>query len=87
MEKNTDEYDIWYHMLMRCYDPKYQEKEPAYKGCIVENYLLNFQNMGKWIEENYYNEYVQKSNYTLENIHQYHNFFYTLLSPFCYQNY
>ena len=39
---------------MRCYDPKYQEKEPAYKGCIVENYLLNFQNMGKWIEENYY---------------------------------
>ena len=52
--KHTDKYNIWHNMLMRCYDPKYQEKEPAYKGCIVENYLLNFQNMGKWIEENYY---------------------------------
>lgn len=52
--KHTDEYNIWHNMLMRCYDPKYQEKEPAYKGCQVEDYLLNFQNMGKWIEENYY---------------------------------
>ena len=41
-------------MLRRCYDPKFQEKRPTYKGCKVENYLLNFQNMGKWIEDNYY---------------------------------
>ena len=31
--KNTDEYKIWYNMLERCYDIKYQEKYPAYKGC------------------------------------------------------
>ena len=52
--KKTDECDIWKGMLMRCYDPKYQEKHPSYKGCEVENYLLNFQNMGEWIEKNYY---------------------------------
>ena len=41
-------------MLQRCYDPKYQKEEPTYKGCKVEDYLLNFQNMGEWIESNYY---------------------------------
>ena len=52
--KHTHKYNIWYNALKRCYDPKYQEKEPTYKGCTVENYLLNFQHMGEWIEENYY---------------------------------
>ena len=52
--KITDEYNIWKGMLQRCYDSKYQEKEPAYKGCIVEEYLLNFQHMAEWIENNYY---------------------------------
>ena len=52
--KNTDEYNIWYHMLRRCYDPKFHERESTYKGCKVEEYLLNFQNMCEWIEENYY---------------------------------
>ena len=52
--KRTDRYEIWYGMLKRCYNPKYQEKEPTYKGCKVEDYLLNFQNMGEWIDENYY---------------------------------
>lgn len=52
--KHTDKYNIWYDMLKRCYDPKYQEKYPTYKGCRVEDYLLNFQHMGEWIENNYY---------------------------------
>ena len=52
--KHTDEYYIWHNMLRRCYDPKYQEEHSTYKGCEVEDYLLNFQNMGEWIEENYY---------------------------------
>ena len=52
--KLTDKYNIWYNMLGRCYDPKLQEREPTYKGCTVEDYLLNFQHMGEWIEDNYY---------------------------------
>ena len=52
--KITDEYNIWYDMIQRCYDPKHQERYPTYKGCKVEDYWLNFQHMGEWIEENYY---------------------------------
>ena len=58
--KHTDEYNIWYNMLMRCYDPKCQEKYSTYKGCIVEDYLLNFQHMGEWIEDNYYEVHGEK---------------------------
>ena len=52
--KHSDEYIIWHHMLTRCYDPKFHEKRPTYDGCKVEDYLLNFQHMGEWIENNYY---------------------------------
>ena len=52
--KITNEYDIWYSMLQRCYDPKFHEKYSTYKDCMVEDYLLNFQHMGEWIENNYY---------------------------------
>lgn len=52
--KHKKEYLIWHGMLQRCYDPKFHEKHPTYKGCEVEEYLLNFQHMGKWINENYY---------------------------------
>ena len=52
--KHTKEYDIYHDMLKRCYDSKFQEKRPTYKDCVVEDYLLNFQHMGKWINENYY---------------------------------
>ena len=52
--KNTDEYIIWRDMLKRCYDPKFHKKNPTYKECEVENYFLNFQNMGEWLKNNYY---------------------------------
>ena len=52
--KLKKEFKIWYSMLQRCYDPKLKEKYSTYKGCKVEDYLLNFQHMGKWINENYY---------------------------------
>ena len=52
--KNTDEYKIWYDMIKRCYDPKLHEKYSTYKNCMVEDYLLNFQHMAEWIENNYY---------------------------------
>ena len=52
--KHTKEYDIYHDMLKRCYDSKLHEKYSTYIGCVVEDYLLNFQHMGKWIENNYY---------------------------------
>ena len=52
--KLKKEFNIWYNMLIRCYDPKYHEKESTYKGCRVEEFLLNIQHMGEWIKNNYY---------------------------------
>ena len=52
--KHNPWFKIWNDMLRRCYDPKLQEKRPTYKGCKVENYFLNFQHMGEWLENNYY---------------------------------
>ena len=52
--KQKKEFRVWYDMLKRCYDPKYQKERPTYKGCKVENDWLNFQNMAEWLEENYY---------------------------------
>ena len=52
--RDTDKYKIWHNMLQRCYDPKYHKKHPSYKGCKIEDHWLNFQNMGKWLENNYY---------------------------------
>ena len=53
-DRNKKEYIIWHGMLQRCYDPKFHKEHPSYEGCRVEDYLLNFQNMCKWLDENYY---------------------------------
>ena len=52
--KPTKCYTTWRNMLKRCYDPKYHERRPTYKGCKVYDELLNFQNFAKWYEDNYY---------------------------------
>ena len=52
--KLTKCYIAWHNMLMRCYDIKYQEKYPTYKGTEVCKEWLNFQNFAKWYYEYYY---------------------------------
>ena len=52
--KHNKYYYIWRNMLQRCYDPKFHERYSTYKECEVEDYFLNFQNMCKWLDENYY---------------------------------
>ena len=52
--KVNEYYNIWHDMIKRCYDPKSQKRNPTYKGCEVEDHLLNFQNMAEWLNENYY---------------------------------
>jgi len=51
-------------MFNRCYDLKFQEKEPTYKGCYVSDEWHNFQNFGGWYDENYYE--VQDEKMTLD---------------------
>ena len=37
--KITREYAVWHNMLQRCYDTNFQEKNPSYKGCQLEECL------------------------------------------------
>lgn len=41
-------YNVWYSMLMRCYDSKEQEENPSYKDCVVCSEWYNFQNFASW---------------------------------------
>jgi len=43
-------YSRWKGVLGRCYDPKYQAKYPAYKGCSVTKSWLTFSSFKKWME-------------------------------------
>ena len=52
--KPTRCYLTWKNMLMRCYDSKYHEKEPTYKGCTVCTEWHNFQVFAEWYYKNYY---------------------------------
>ena len=38
------EYQLWNSMMVRCYNPKYHEKEPTYKECTVCERWHNFTN-------------------------------------------
>lgn len=53
VSKDLKKYTTWSAMFQRCYDNKYQEKQPTYKGCSVAEEWHNFQNFAKWYEENY----------------------------------
>lgn len=47
-------YMFWVGMLRRCYDKKYIDKKPTYKGCSVCEEWLNYNNFMKWYDKNYY---------------------------------
>lgn len=53
--KDTKEYKLWHAMIHRCYDKKYQIKQPTYIGCTIDKRWHNFQNFCEDIEqlENY----------------------------------
>ena len=58
--KYTKVYKTWKNMLERCYDEKFQNKNPTYKNCTVYEEWHNFQNFAKWYENNYYEINNQK---------------------------
>ena len=52
--KITIIYQTWQHMIQRCYDPYYINKQLTYQNATVCKSWLNFQNFAKWFIENYY---------------------------------
>lgn len=55
--KNLKVYDCWRQMLGRCYDPKYQSKQPTYIGCSVSEDWLYLSNFKKFYDLNYKDGY------------------------------
>lgn len=52
--ESTRVYDVWHHMLERCYSDIQDRKYPSYKGCWVCDEWHNFQNFARWYNDNYY---------------------------------
>jgi len=52
--KATIAYATWQNMLTRCYNAKFQTKQPAYIGCSVSEDWLNFQHYATWYDNNFY---------------------------------
>ena len=68
--KKTKCYMTWLNMLMRCYDPKRQEKYPTYKGCTVCEEWWNFQNFAEWYYSHYYEIENEKMNLDKDILHK-----------------
>lgn len=47
-------YNVWSHMLGRCYNDKIISNNPAYNDCFVSEDWYCFQNFAEWYEYNYY---------------------------------
>lgn len=47
-------YETWRSMIQRCYDAKYQSKQPTYVGCTTCDEWLCFQTFANWFYNNYY---------------------------------
>lgn len=60
--KPTKCHKVWRSMFARCYDPKYQEKHPTYKGCRVCKEWWNFQVFAEW----YYSHFYEVENEQME---------------------
>ena len=47
-------YNIWRHMLGRCYDDVVLSSNPTYYDCYTADEWHCFQNFAKWYDDNYY---------------------------------
>ena len=56
--KSTKVYGKWFGLMERCYSKKYQEKQPTYKECLVDERWHNFQVFGDWFEVNFKPKYM-----------------------------
>ena len=49
---DCESYLRWHDMLNRCYNEKFHERQPQYKGCTVCEEWLNYSNFKVWYDQN-----------------------------------
>lgn len=49
--ENTKEYNTWYNMMIRCYDVKYKQENPAYKDVTCCKEWLLYENFYEWLHK------------------------------------
>lgn len=47
----SESYLKWHDMLVRCYNEKFHERQPQYKGCTVCEEWLNYSNFKVWYDQ------------------------------------
>lgn len=52
-ESHTQAYKIWKHLLMRCYDKKFQGKHRSYMDCQMSDDWLKFSSFKYWFDSHY----------------------------------
>lgn len=48
----SESYLKWHDMINRCYNAKFHERQPQYKGCTVCEEWLNYSNFKVWYDQN-----------------------------------
>ena len=48
----SESYLKWHDMINRCYNDKFHERQPQYKGCTVCEEWLNYSNFKVWYDQN-----------------------------------
>ena len=48
----SESYLKWHDMINRCYNAKFHERQPQYRGCTVCEEWLNYSNFKVWYDQN-----------------------------------
>lgn len=52
VDSTSESYLKWHDMINRCYNAKFHERQPQYKGCTVCEEWLNYSNFKVWYDKN-----------------------------------
>lgn len=55
-KKDTREYTVWRHMIVRCYSENLSSKNLSYKDCTVADEWHNYQNFAEWYINHEYSD-------------------------------